>query len=554
MSRYIIVFLIMFSGVLNSQNKYPEELAKPYAIKWMQDNKENVRSIDLNNINIFVFTSTSEDPSDEKSDLYSFFNDLDLLFDPKSKTRSRNSNIIAGEYKDYVAKTNIYLVYNGNDYSVYTKKCRKYLSKLPIYKYCTNIVYLDDYKTSSFKDFDISNIKTCTAVIYNDQGKLFGNWNRADSAYLRFNKIYQKKDIQKAVIAGKLYSYENGVKTPLKNTNVNLVKGQTTNIIKKISTDENGYFKVELPDASKDYSLSVLANSDKTKNVILTNSSDIQVKNIAKSNQGFIYKIIDSEIATLTPLDDDYIELSAQLKLKGKLLTDKQNIRSPLQNASVTAVSNSGNKVLERAITDKYGDFTLNVPSDENSYNLVFEPESQNVDNIILADQRGAILKKFGRTGDKFKYKLINSEEIALTEVPEEDISQSFNKLVTTKNTDLEIVRSINYGLNESKFKSDAEPILNQVVAILKDNPQIKLEIISHTDSQGDDNSNLTLSKNRSLSVTNYLISNGIDARRLKAIGKGESEIRNRCLNGVDCSDKEHEYNRRTEFHFIKTE
>jgi hypothetical protein len=39
---------------------------------------------------------------------------------------------------------------------------------------------------------------------------------------------------------------------------------------------------------------------------------------------------------------------------------------------------------------------------------------------------------------------------------------------------------------------------------------------------------------------------------RLKAEGKGETEIRNRCINGVDCSDKEHEYNRRTEFKFSK--
>jgi outer membrane protein OmpA-like peptidoglycan-associated protein len=49
-----------------------------------------------------------------------------------------------------------------------------------------------------------------------------------------------------------------------------------------------------------------------------------------------------------------------------------------------------------------------------------------------------------------------------------------------------------------------------------------------------------------------YLNSQGIDIKRLKAEGKGETEIRNRCVNGIDCSDKEHEYNRRTEFKFSK--
>ncbi len=79
-----------------------------------------------------------------------------------------------------------------------------------------------------------------------------------------------------------------------------------------------------------------------------------------------------------------------------------------------------------------------------------------------------------------------------------------------------------------------------------------KLLVISHTDSQGDDDRNLKLSIKRSETVISYLSSIGIKMDRLKAEGKGEKEIRNRCVNGVDCSDKEHEYNRRTEFKFSK--
>ena len=90
------------------------------------------------------------------------------------------------------------------------------------------------------------------------------------------------------------------------------------------------------------------------------------------------------------------------------------------------------------------------------------------------------------------------------------------------------------------------------MIVILKASPSVKLEVVSHTDSQGDDASNLKLSENRSNAVISYLVSKGIDRSRLKAVGKGELEIRNRCANGVNCSDKEHEYNRRTEFKFIK--
>ena len=94
--------------------------------------------------------------------------------------------------------------------------------------------------------------------------------------------------------------------------------------------------------------------------------------------------------------------------------------------------------------------------------------------------------------------------------------------------------------------------MLDKVISILKDNPKIKVEVISHTDSQGEDNANLALSLKRATAVTDYLTKNGIDKSRVKAIGNGETAIRNRCRNGVDCSDLEHEYNRRTEFNFIK--
>jgi outer membrane protein OmpA-like peptidoglycan-associated protein len=94
--------------------------------------------------------------------------------------------------------------------------------------------------------------------------------------------------------------------------------------------------------------------------------------------------------------------------------------------------------------------------------------------------------------------------------------------------------------------------LLERVIKVLTTYPEFNLKVVSHTDSQGDDNSNLQLSIKRSETVVSYLNSQGIDLQRLKAEGKGETEIRNRCINGIDCSDKEHEYNRRTEFKFTK--
>jgi outer membrane protein OmpA-like peptidoglycan-associated protein len=117
----------------------------------------------------------------------------------------------------------------------------------------------------------------------------------------------------------------------------------------------------------------------------------------------------------------------------------------------------------------------------------------------------------------------------------------------------LTINENIYYELGKYAVLTESEIALDKVLVILNANPTVQLQVISHTDAQGDDASNLKLSEMRSNAVIDYLVNMGISRSRLKAIGKGESEIRNHCANGVTCSDKEQEYNRRTEFKFIKS-
>ena len=78
--------------------------------------------------------------------------------------------------------------------------------------------------------------------------------------------------------------------------------------------------------------------------------------------------------------------------------------------------------------------------------------------------------------------------------------------------------------------------------------PEMKIQLNSHTDSQGKDKYNQELSQRRAASAKRWLIKNGINVTRIKAVGKGETEIRNECTNGVKCDDDEHRFNRRTEF------
>lgn len=83
----------------------------------------------------------------------------------------------------------------------------------------------------------------------------------------------------------------------------------------------------------------------------------------------------------------------------------------------------------------------------------------------------------------------------------------------------------IYFDVNKSVVKPESYPSIKEIGQILKDNPDVRIKIIGHTDSDGDDKSNLELSKNRSAAVKNVLVSEfQIDASRIETDGKGETE------------------------------
>ncbi|MDT0559254.1 OmpA family protein [Ichthyenterobacterium sp. W332] len=107
------------------------------------------------------------------------------------------------------------------------------------------------------------------------------------------------------------------------------------------------------------------------------------------------------------------------------------------------------------------------------------------------------------------------------------------------------------YELASARLTSASKKVIDDtLLPILKDS-NVSVEIMSHTDSRGNDNYNMSLSQQRANSVVNYLVSRGISRSRLRARGFGESRLTNRCANDVECSESMHQRNRRTEFRVI---
>jgi len=107
---------------------------------------------------------------------------------------------------------------------------------------------------------------------------------------------------------------------------------------------------------------------------------------------------------------------------------------------------------------------------------------------------------------------------------------------------------NVYYDVGRSSVQKGSVDELTRLLQLMQDNPAIILEISSHTDSQGDDLSNQALSQKRADAIVRFLISQGVSKERLVAKGYGESRLANHCVDGVSCTEEEHQQNRRTEF------
>lgn len=114
------------------------------------------------------------------------------------------------------------------------------------------------------------------------------------------------------------------------------------------------------------------------------------------------------------------------------------------------------------------------------------------------------------------------------------------------------VLKNILYDFDKSNIRSDAALVLDNVVSIMKQNPSLKIELSSHTDSRGNDDYNLKLSQRRADAAVAYIVSKEISRSRLQAKGYGESRLVNDCGNGLDCSEEQHQENRRTEIKVLE--
>jgi peptidoglycan-associated lipoprotein len=203
-------------------------------------------------------------------------------------------------------------------------------------------------------------------------------------------------------------------------------------------------------------------------------------------------------------------------------LTRNKETRKPIEKVKVDI------KNLDK------GEITTLYTDNEGGFKLRLLPET---DYEIMCEKEGffSVSDKLSTKGLKFS----------------EDFIANFDMLEMIIQKPI-VLENIHYDFDKWNIREDAAIELDKLVKILRDNPKIHIEMSSHTDSRGTEQYNLVLSDKRAKAAVDYLVYRGIDIRRLTWKGYGKTKPLINCYTDKDCTEEQHQKNRRTEFKVIK--
>jgi outer membrane protein OmpA-like peptidoglycan-associated protein len=113
-------------------------------------------------------------------------------------------------------------------------------------------------------------------------------------------------------------------------------------------------------------------------------------------------------------------------------------------------------------------------------------------------------------------------------------------------------LKNIYYGYGDAELSDATKKELDPLVSMMLQEPDMEIEIAAHTDSRGKAPFNLNLSQLRADNIKSHLVERDIMPNRIKTIGYGETLLKNKCADNVDCTEEEHQINRRTELRVLK--
>lgn len=348
-----------------------------------------------------------------------------------------------------------------------------------------------------------------------------------------------------------IYSWKTKDKKKLK---LDETKVTTLQVLAAEGKTEIRNAKVNIKNISKN--ITSFDGKTNAKGIVETNVTDGETYMVTLEKEG--YQTLEKEVSASEFLKGDMkfdLEKIKCIELFGTVLNEKYNNSIP--NVAVTLLNKcTGERTVVNSQTDGAFDFCLDVGCD---FEIVAVKE-----NFMETETMVSTLEKPTSWESKeIKIEMLPVEKtktttpVATTTTPttstkvetKEDVKKHFlgDEKATFHVGQVLTLKNIYYDFNQSEIRPDAQMELNYIATMMNQFPNMQITLSSHTDSRGDNDYNKTLSDKRAKSAREYIISKGIPAHRIVAVGYGESVLKNDCKDGVDCSMDKHQINRRTE-------
>jgi outer membrane protein OmpA-like peptidoglycan-associated protein/tetratricopeptide (TPR) repeat protein len=200
--------------------------------------------------------------------------------------------------------------------------------------------------------------------------------------------------------------------------------------------------------------------------------------------------------------------------ITGTVTDDKTG--KPLNAASVSLYDDLGNLVLSK------------VTNSDGTVEFIVECDKASALQVVL---------------DGYESRVVT---IAASQEEEVQVSIALNPIEEIVGPEQINLDPIYFDFDKSNVTAQAAFELDKLIQIMNKYPDLVINATSHTDSRGSAPYNEKLSDRRAKTTVQYVISKGIDKSRISGMGKGENELKVNC--GSNCTDEEHQLNRRSEF------
>jgi len=283
-----------------------------------------------------------------------------------------------------------------------------------------------------------------------------------------------------------------------------ILKDTEAGEIEKIITDENGNY-------------SFVVDYDKNLELIGTKEGYFHDANILNS-------FGEDEVITSNLILEKDPGLSLYL-----LAVDRES-KAPLDSVKITFTDNMTN-IKDSLISSSDGGKFVPLPNkklnDRGSYNFTLMKEGYLTSTVtynILFDREG-------------QYNVFEDLNLKMEKI---EVGLDLTKIID--------INPIYFDYNKSIIRPDAAIELDKIVLVMNDNPEMRIELGSHTDARGSAKANQKLSERRAKASADYIRKKITNPERITGKGYGESKLVNDCGDGVKCTEVQHQENRRTEF------